>query len=85
MTKNSRGAYYEAGFAHGLNIPVIFLCEKGFFDNKENKLSTDDKGVHFDTNHYPIIIWEYDKGDELKKDLQYWIEKTIGRGLLENK
>lgn len=26
LTENSRGAYYEAGFAHGLGIPVIFLC-----------------------------------------------------------
>ena len=81
LTENSSGAYYEAGFAHGLDKPVMFLCEKKFFEDKVNG------GVHFDTNHYLIKMWEYgDKnGEILKKDLQYWIEKTVGRGLLENK
>lgn len=32
LTENSRGAYYEAGFAHGLGKRVIFLCEKVFFE-----------------------------------------------------
>ena len=30
--------YYEAGFAHGLGIPVIYLCRKG-------------SDLAFDTNH----------------------------------
>ena len=83
LTKSSRGAYYEAGFAHGLDIPVIFLCEKEYFHKEENELSTDEEGVHFDTNHYPVIEWEYDKGEELRKELKDWIEATIGRGLLK--
>ena len=87
LTNSSKGAYYEAGFAHGLKIPVIFLCEKNFFHNKKNELSVDKEGVHFDTNHYPIIFWEYgdDNGKELKKELKDWIESTVGRGLLEEK
>ena len=32
------GVYYEAGFAHGLGIPVIFTCRKDVFEK-----------VHFDT------------------------------------
>lgn len=82
LTLSSKGAYYEAGFAHGLDIPVIFLCKKEFFDKKENELSGNNEGVHFDTNHYPIILWEKDDGDRLKKELKNWIEGTIGRGLL---
>ena len=41
------GVYYEAGFAHGLNIPVIFTCRKDGLDN-----------IHFDTRQYPHIVWK---------------------------
>ena len=40
------GVYYEAGFAHGLNLPVIFTCRKDMM-----------KKLHFDTNHYNHIEW----------------------------
>ena len=80
LTENSSGAYYEAGFAHGLNKPVMFLCEKKFFEDKVNG------GVHFDTNHYPIRFWEYgdNNGKALQKVLKNWIEATVGRGLLKD-
>ena len=81
MTENSRGAYYEAGFAHGLGIPVIFLCECNFFHKQEHELGPESQGVHFDTNHYPFIEWKWREGKELKNELRAWIEGTIGRGL----
>ena len=40
------GVYYEAGFAHGLNIPVFFTCQKGFLEK-----------IHFDTRQYNHIEW----------------------------
>ena len=40
------GVYYEAGFAHGLGIPVIFTCHADYV-----------KDLHFDTNHYNHIVW----------------------------
>ena len=40
------GVYYEAGFAHGLAIPVIFTCRENSFAN-----------VHFDTRQYNHIVW----------------------------
>ena len=40
------GVYYEAGFALGLNLPVIFTCHEDSV-----------KSLHFDTNHYNHIIW----------------------------
>ena len=44
----ARGSvYYEAGFAHGLNLPVIFTCHK-------DKI----KCLHFDTRQYAHIVWE---------------------------
>ena len=40
--------YYEAGFAHGLNIPVIFTAQEG-------------TKPHFDTSTYPHICWKPDE------------------------
>ena len=39
--------YYEAGFAQGLEIPVIFTCRKDLIDK-----------VHFDIRQYYHIAWE---------------------------
>ncbi|MFN7307973.1 MAG: hypothetical protein ACK5TQ_15535, partial [Acetobacteraceae bacterium] len=64
------GVYYEAGFAHGLNLPVIFTCQKG-------SLSF----VHFDTRQYNHIEWS--SGDELRKRLAQRISATIGDGPLK--
>lgn len=72
-TYNSFGVYYEAGFARGFNIPVINLCNKECFESEENK-------VHFDTNHYPFLLWEWDKGEEISNRLRTRIEATIGKG-----
>ena len=47
FTGNRTAVYYEAGFAMGLGIPVIWTCKKDDVD----KLS-------FDTRQYPHIIWE---------------------------
>ena len=57
--------YYEAGFAHGLDIPVIYLCRKG-------------SDLAFDTNHYPHIIWE--TPEELRTQLSNRIWALIGQG-----
>lgn len=43
------GVYYEAGFAYGLNIPVIYTClEKRFSAER----------IHFDISHQNFILWE---------------------------
>lgn len=64
------GVYYEAGFAHGLNIPVIFTCRKDIIDK-----------VHFDTRQYNHIAWE--THEELSKRLSQRISATIGDGPLK--
>lgn len=61
------GVYYEAGFAHGLNVPVIFCCHKDKFRN-----------VHFDTRQYNHIVWS-DPAD-LRKQLEARICAVIGDG-----
>ena len=65
------GVYYEAGFAHGLDIPVVFTC---------NKDSIDD--VHFDTSHYNHILWR--SPEELRDRLENRIAAVIGDGPLKN-
>ena len=64
----ARGSvYYEAGFAHGLAIPVIFSCQK---DSLEN--------VHFDTRQYNHIVWREPR--ELRGRLASRISAVIGDG-----
>ncbi len=61
------GVYYEAGFAHGLGIPVIFTC-------REDAVNT----LHFDTNHYNHIVWT--TPEELRQKLKNRILAVIGEG-----
>ena len=64
FTQHKHGVYFEAGFALGLKRPVIYLCHKDDFSNS-----------HFDTNHYPHII--YTDLNELKEKLKTKIEAWI--------
>ena len=61
------GVYYEAGFAHGLNLPVIFTCKKDLIE-----------AVHFDTRQYNHITWE--SAAQLRRRLADRISATIGDG-----
>jgi len=61
------GVYYEAGFAHGLNIPVIYTC-------RENCLGD----VHFDTRQFNHLTWN--APEDLRKDLSRRISAVIGDG-----
>jgi len=61
------GVYYEAGFAKGLGLKVIFTCRK-----------TDLNDVHFDTRQYNHIVWE--NSDDLRKQLEERITAVIGDG-----
>ncbi len=63
------GVYCEAGFAHGLGLPVIFSYRNDLVDK-----------LHFDTRQYNHIFWENNKLDEFRKDLTNRIEAVIGEG-----
>ena len=72
--KGVRGSvYYEAGFAHGMNIPVIFLCRKDMIDK-----------IHFDTRQHKHIEWEKEKLGEFREKLANRISAVIGDGPLKN-
>ena len=69
LTGNRNGVYFEAGFAAGLEIPVVWTCRK---DWKEQ--------IHFDATHFNRIQWETPQ--ELCERLKTRIIATIGRGPL---
>ncbi len=61
------GVYYEAGFAHGLGIPVIFMAEEG-------------TEIHFDVRQFNTIFWKADDLASARDRLKNRILATLGRG-----
>ena len=68
LSHDNNGAYFEAGFAEGLGLPVIYTCEAGKFDAKM---------THFDTNHMHTVKWDADKLDEAGQALTATIRNTL--------
>ena len=71
LTQNSRGAYYEAGFAHGRGIPVIFTINETYLNDIKNDPGKKDQLIHFDTNHYVYKEWDYNS--EAKDEFTDWL------------
>ena len=63
------GAYYEAGFAHGLGIPVIFTCR-----------DADIQGLHFDIRQFNTITWNDADLPSACQRLKNRILATLGQG-----
>lgn len=63
------GVYYEAGFARGLGLPVIFTCRKDMIDE-----------AHFDTRQFNHILWEKENPEDLREQLTNRIVAAIGQG-----
>ena len=69
VTGERSGVYYEAGFAEGLGIPVIWLCNENWrtklqkivhpnsTDNPEIEEYSWKDRLHFDTRQLPHIFW----------------------------
>ena len=65
------GVYFEAGFALGLGIPVIFTCRTDMVDK-----------LHFDTRQYAHILW--DEPENLRVDIRDRIRARLGQGPGDN-
>lgn len=74
LTGYRGGVYYEAGFAEGLGLPVIYTCHKKWLEGVPDK---NIEKVHFDINHKNIIIWEEDKLEDFKTKLINRINAVI--------
>jgi hypothetical protein len=77
LTGGNRGAYWEAGFAEGLNKRVIYTCEKSYFENPSTK-------PHFDVNHYSHVIWEQDHLSDAADELVARIRVSIPDAKLDD-
>lgn len=66
------GVYYEAGFAQGLGIPVIWVCRADHIEH-----------VHFDTRQFNHIAWK--TSEDLQTRLRNRIGAVIGDGPLKGR
>jgi hypothetical protein len=67
FTGHRAGVYFEAGFALGLNLPVIWSCRRDHISE-----------LHFDIRQFNCIDWT--EPAELADRLQKRIEAVIGAG-----
>ena len=72
LTHQNRGAYWEAGFAEGLGIPVIYTCREYVFKDNDSA-----KKPHFDTNHHLTIQWHPNKLEVAQQQLTDVIRATL--------
>ena len=72
LSHANKGAYWEAGLAEGLRKPVIYLCEKKIWDDKEHP-----NRPHFDVNHRTTIMWDEDKPEEFLETLVATIKNSL--------
>ncbi len=68
LSHGNNGAYFEAGFAEGLGLPVIYTCEAAIFDEKK---------THFDTNHMHTVKWDANKLEQAGRVLTDTIRNTL--------
>ena len=64
FTGQRQGVYYEAGFAAGLGLPVVWTCRKDHMSE-----------AHFDTRQYNHIVWE--STEELRARVRARVEATV--------
>lgn len=68
-TGASNGVYYEAGFAKGLDLPVIWTVREA-----------DLQAVHFDARQFNFVTWSAGDLTDFARRLRHRIEATLGRG-----
>jgi nucleoside 2-deoxyribosyltransferase len=64
FTNQRNSVYFEAGYAMGMGLPVIWTCKKD-----------DVKKLAFDIRQYPVILWS--GGQELKEKLSQRIKAIL--------
>jgi hypothetical protein len=70
LTGDNYGAYWEAGYAEGLGMHVIYICEEEKFKEKK---------PHFDTNHHLTVLWKDDPAslEKFAQELKATIRATF--------
>lgn len=70
VSEPNYGAYYEAGYALGLNKQVIICCDKNILQGEAAK-----SRPHFDIAQKSMVVWK--DHDDLEKRLINRIKSTI--------
>jgi hypothetical protein len=73
LTHENRGVYWEAGFAEGLNRPVIYTC-----DGEYQKASP----LHFDIRQHHTVFWTDKNLEDAAKKLIITIQATVSEAKL---
>lgn len=77
LTGYRGGVYWEAGFAYGLGLEVIYTCREDWIKPKTetegDKVKVIQEGIHFDLEHRARIAWKedglFDFQDKLSKKI----------------
>ena len=72
LTHGNRGAYWEAGFAEGLGIPVIYSCRRDVFEDSKHE-----HHPHFDAAHWVTVPWEPDNPAPAAAKLKAIVRATL--------
>lgn len=68
LTHDNAGAYWEAGYAEGLGKPVVYICEKGKFE---------DAKTHFDTNHCTTVLWDDSRDGSFGEEIVATLRRSL--------
>lgn len=77
--------YFEAGFAQGRAVPVIYTCREDHLGPAKPNDTYGNFRVHFDLLMRNIIPWKNSRDSGFKKKLKARIAKVIGPLVLEQK
>ena len=76
LSHHNNGAYWEAGFARGLEKPVIYMYNKEIGESER---------PHFDVGSDHYIAWEQGKPEKAAEDLKAVIRATLfGEAAMED-
>lgn len=68
LTDENQGAYWEAGFAEGMDKPVVYLCRQDQFE---------DTKTHFDVNQQQTVVWDPKNLQDAAERLKLVIRNTL--------
>jgi hypothetical protein len=74
FTAHRGGVYFEAGYAQGLGLPVVWTCRADSLGE-----------LHFDVRQYNCITWTNDNLNEFRNRLKIRIEAVLGHGAVPSR
>jgi hypothetical protein len=74
LTDHRNGVYFEAGFAKGLGLEVVWLCRRDALEK-----------AHFGTRQYNFIVWEQGELPQLTKHSKIGLKPPSAAGRYRRK